>query len=136
MSRGKGQQAPEAGGGPVLQSCLGWQVGGGDGGEAKSPGKAEGRAGHRAVTQAHLGQVSQHPAREVGLTVFQQGALPRSLPVKPPGPQLPWLECGLLNQATSLQTIGGAHYRTRATGSFSPPYQPGQRLPPVLGLGR
>lgn len=58
---GKASRHWEWGGGSALQSCLGWQLGGGGGGEAKSLGKAEGRAGGRATTQAHLGQVSQHP---------------------------------------------------------------------------
>lgn len=58
---GKASRHWKWGGGSALQSCLGWQLGGGGGGEAKSPGKAEGRAGGRATTQAHLGQVSQHP---------------------------------------------------------------------------
>lgn len=31
--------------------------------DSEAPGKAEGRAEHRATTQAHLGQVSEHPAR-------------------------------------------------------------------------
>lgn len=83
---GKASRHWKWGGGSVLQSCLGWQVGGGGGREAKSPGKAEGRAGGRATTQAHLGQESQHPAWEIGLTVFQQEALPCSPPVRPPGP--------------------------------------------------
>lgn len=83
---GKASRHWKWGGGSVLQSCLGWQVGGDGGRQAKSPGKAEGRAGDRATTQAHLGQESQHLAWEIGLTVFQQEALPCSPPVRPPGP--------------------------------------------------